>query len=250
MNGLKKVPAIEKVCPMCHKVFHTDNRHNRVTCSEECQSLYVSSPEIVKKTSDAIQRALIKKYGVNSPSKIVGHGSRVKNTKVTRHGNANYVNVEKAQRTKLAKYGDASYNNGERTKKTCLKKYGATCVFHSPHCPKAVGIRVSKFQRSVYDTILKKNVDAILEEYLADAQKSVDIYIPSQRKIVECHGDYWHCNPKKYPPDYYNKMVGKTAQEIWDADKERITHLRSLGYTVDVVWESDWKQKSAYIYSV
>lgn len=172
------------------------------------------------------------------------HIASVKSSKLKKYGNPNYVNPEKAKQTKLAKYGDADYNNGEQTKKTCLKKYGTTCVFHSPHCPKAAGRRISKFQRSVYDTILKKHVDALLEEYLVDAQKSVDIYIPSQRKIIECFGDYWHMNPTKYDPTFYNKSMKLTAQEIWDRDAQRLDHLRSYGYTVEVIWESDWKHSA------
>lgn len=172
------------------------------------------------------------------------HIASVKSSKLKKYGNPNYVNPEKAKQTKLAKYGDADYNNGEQTKKTCLKKYGTTCVFHSPYCPKAAGRRISKFQRSVYDTILKKHADALLEEYLVDAQKSVDIYIPSQRKIIECFGDYWHMNPTKYDPTFYNKSMKLTAQEIWDRDAQRLDHLRSYGYTVEVIWESDWKHSA------
>lgn len=75
----------------------------------------------------------------------------------------------------------------------------------------------------------------MLEEYLSDAKKSVDIYIPSQRKIIECHGDYWHCNPKKYSANYYNKVMKRTAKEIWDRDAQRLQYLESIGYTAEVI---------------
>lgn len=244
MNGLKKVPPIEKTCPICNRVFQTDKRHNRTTCSEKCQQAYMQRSDVRQKTYQSTQRALFKKYGVDHPSKMHTHIASVKSSKLKKYGNPNYVNPEKAKQTKLAKYGDADYNNGEQTKKTCLKKYGTTCVFHSPYCPKAAGRRISKFQRSVYDTILKKHADALLEEYLVDAQKSVDIYIPSQRKIIECFGDYWHMNPTKYDPTFYNKSMKLTAQEIWDRDAQRLDHLRSYGYTVEVIWESDWKHSA------
>ena len=242
MNGLKKVPAIEKTCPICGKMFKTDKRHNRVTCSTKCQSVYVASPTLKRKTYNATKNALIKKYGVDHPSKMSNHVQMVKLAKLKKYGNPNYVNPEKAKRTKQQRYGSSLYNNTEKTKETCLKKYGATCVFHSDHCPKAVGIRISKFQRSVYEQTLVKCPDALIEHYLTDANHSVDIYVPSERKIVECYGDYWHCNPKKYNADYYNKMVKKTAQEIWDRDEMRLNQLHSFGYIVEVVWESDWKQ--------
>jgi len=57
-------------------------------------------------------------------------------------------------------------------------------------------------------------------------------------EIIECFGDYWHCNPKSYTSDYYHKRVHKTAVEIWKADKQRIDVLEELGYSVRIIWEN------------
>lgn len=60
-------------------------------------------------------------------------------------------------------------------------------------------------------------------------------------KIIDFFGDYYHCNPKKYKPDFYNHCAKKTAQEIWNKDAERTARLEHEGYIVKIVWESDYK---------
>jgi hypothetical protein len=110
----------------------------------------------------------------------------------------------------------------------------------APKCPTCYPIiytKISKFQRRVYDHILKTYPDALLEVHLPAINKYADILIPSINKIVECHGDYWHCNPEMYKSDYYHKRIHLTAQEIWNNDSLRIKILESAGYVVEVVWE-------------
>jgi len=149
---------------------------------------------------------------------------------------------EKISKTKFKKYGDKKYNNYEKCKDTMFKKYGVTCAFDIPNIVKSNGKRISSFQKSIYENIKKEHPDAILEHYLKDVKKSVDIYIPSLKKIVECFGDYWHCNPKKYNESYYHKGVHKTAKEIWENDAKRLQYLKNNGYFIEVIWENSSKK--------
>jgi hypothetical protein len=149
----------------------------------------------------------------------------------------NPLSVQKIAITKCERYGDPNYNNIEKNKQTCMSRYG---VPYSVYLPQATsnGVRISKFQKRVYTDMLKIYTDAKLEVYLHDVQKSVDIFIPSKNKVIECYGDYWHCNPDKCQPDYYNKLVHLTAQEIWDKDSQKQEILKKSGYNVEVVWEN------------
>jgi very-short-patch-repair endonuclease len=70
---------------------------------------------------------------------------------------------------------------------------------------------------------------------------NVDFLIPSKNLVIECFGDYWHCNPKLYNEDFYNKSLKMTAKEKWDKDKKRVDFLTSLGYTVITFWGEDIK---------
>lgn len=151
--------------------------------------------------------------------------------------------VDKIGKTKLEKYGNSNYNNMEGYKKTMMKKYG---VPYGLLLKKANGIRISKPQRELYERIKKKHKDALLEEWLPDVQRSVDIYIPSLKKVVEFYGDYWHCNPKKFHPDYYNNQVHMSAKEIWERDEYRVDNLKKKGYRVEIVWENSNKRMKSW----
>jgi len=67
----------------------------------------------------------------------------------------------------------------------------------------------------------------------------VDFINNDNKIIIECYGDYWHCNPKIYTPDYFCKGKKLTAKEIWKSDSKRKLHLENLGYVVIEIWESE-----------
>ena len=62
-----------------------------------------------------------------------------------------------------------------------------------------------------------------------------------KNKIIEFQGDYWHCNPKLYDKDFYNKVKQKTAQEIWEYDKIKLECANFYGYDVLYIWEHDYR---------
>lgn len=144
---------------------------------------------------------------------------------------------EKVKKTKLKRYGSETYNNIEQAMETNIKKYGTPL----PMIKSSNGKTISKGQRRLFETIKKEHEDAKLEYFLEDVGKSVDIFIPNENKVIEYFGDYWHCNPKKYDKDYYHTQVHKTAKEIWQHDDNRISELKSYGYDVEIIWESDLK---------
>jgi hypothetical protein len=148
---------------------------------------------------------------------------------------------KKVKETKLEKYGDENFNNMDKYKQTMMDKYGVPCNFYLSKF-KSNGKRISKFQRELYENLLKQHPDVLLEKYLPTVQKSVDIFIPSQNKIVECYGDYWHCNPNKFNADYFHTIKKMTAKEIWEYDKNRVDLLKNAGYDVEIVWENNNKK--------
>lgn len=77
--------------------------------------------------------------------------------------------------------------------------------------------------------------------------KIYDLYIPKLNLIFEYHGDYWHCNPKKYTEDYYNVKKRKTAKELWEYDQLKLELAKNLGYNLEVIWESDYKKNKNII---
>jgi len=76
-----------------------------------------------------------------------------------------------------------------------------------------------------------------------ESQATIDNYnvdfLIDGKYIVECYGDYWHCNPSRYAADYYNRGKKKTAAEIWKRDEQRKRELESMGYKVLYFWEHE-----------
>lgn len=224
-------------CVICGGSFEMYKNREKTTCSPECLLELNRSDVVNNKRMVSLKASLIKKYGVDHTTKIPGFSDKVKQTKKERYGDENYVNIEKQKITKLSLYGNAYYTNQPKIKATCMQRYGVPNVFHLKQ-NKTNGKQISKFQRKVYEQILIEHSDAKLEEYLPDVQKSVDIYVPSQKKVIECFGDFWHCNPKLYGPSYYHKYVHMNASEIWERDKKRVSDLQNAGYNVEVIWEN------------
>jgi very-short-patch-repair endonuclease len=68
-------------------------------------------------------------------------------------------------------------------------------------------------------------------------------FLVNQHFVIECFGDYWHCNPLIFKPDDYNKSLKMVALDKWAKDAKRKTALESKGYKVMSFWESDIQQK-------
>lgn len=68
-----------------------------------------------------------------------------------------------------------------------------------------------------------------------------DYVIPEIKFCIEFNGDYYHANPNKYNSNDYITIKEKTAQQIWDYDKEKNQALTNLGYNVIVVWEDEYR---------
>ena len=67
---------------------------------------------------------------------------------------------------------------------------------------------------------------------------SVD-FLVENKYIIECYGNYWHCNPQKYTPDFYNRGLKCEAHERWTKDQKRQEELEALGYQFLTLWENE-----------
>jgi len=53
-------------------------------------------------------------------------------------------------------------------------------------------------------------------------------------------GDYWHGNPNIYDQNKKNRNVKKTFGQLFDETIERLGFFRAAGYSLNIVWESDF----------
>ena len=67
--------------------------------------------------------------------------------------------------------------------------------------------------------------------------------IDLDKKIIyEFYGDFWHGNLNKYNKDDINKVNYKLFGELNEITLKREEYLKSLGYTIVSIWESDFKK--------
>ena len=101
--------------------------------------------------------------------------------------------------------------------------------------------------RSTSSDALKQ---AMIEKGLYEGFKSEEPFhgfLPDEinhslKIIVEMYGDVYHCNPKKYKdPTQFLKIIGRTVQEQWKRDERRIACFYKHGYSVVIVWDSDFR---------
>jgi very-short-patch-repair endonuclease len=69
----------------------------------------------------------------------------------------------------------------------------------------------------------------------------VDELNEAAKTIIEINGDYIHANPLMYAENDIIRLPGNsyTAAEKWESDKRKLDELKSMGYNVIVIWESD-----------
>lgn len=75
---------------------------------------------------------------------------------------------------------------------------------------------------------IQANVDKYNVDFLVD-----------DKYIIECYGDFWHCNPERYKPDYFNRGKRKLAKDIWKRDACRKELFEEQGYKFLSLWETD-----------
>lgn len=104
----------------------------------------------------------------------------------------------------------------------------------------------SKQEKQLVEMIRNAGVD-IETQYIIKRQDiknryySYDIFY--NNKIIEYNGDIWHANPTKYKKEDVPRFPSneKTSAEIWDKDKTKLETAEANGYSVLVIWESDFK---------
>lgn len=106
---------------------------------------------------------------------------------------------------------------------------------------------ISKGQREVYEILLSNNLIGFVLDGILENMK-IDVINYDKKIAIEYNGDYYHCNPRTWKPDDYNKSIKMTASEKWANDRKRRFGLLNRGYRVIVIWENEWrKNKEKYI---
>lgn len=138
-----------------------------------------------------------------------------------------------------------AYVTQQQSASTIALKLGITNGTVIKHL-RALGVEIRQHQGSDIGRVWLQqimNLDNIVIEYefpIKGTPYIVDGYCRANNTIYEFHGDYWHGNPKVHAPNTYNKNCYKTMNELYLDTVRREELLKSLGYNLIVMWESDF----------
>lgn len=124
-------------------------------CSIECFNN--NKEEIIKRQT----RATKEKYGVDYYPQHKDFIKKLKNTKLNRYGDENFVNPQKSKETRKLKYDNENYTNHEKYKLTCQKKYGSDNYSKSTHFRNLININYKKIYPNLNFVEIKKGLAVI-----------------------------------------------------------------------------------------
>ena len=92
----------------------------------------------------------------------------------------------------------------------------------------------SKLEK-IFEQILEENkIKYIPRFYTPDIKAFYDFRLKNTNILIECDGDFWHCNPINFPEPKYN-----TQKYNLERDKIKNQWAKNNGYTLLRFWEND-----------
>jgi len=114
---------------------------------------------------------------------------------------------------------------------TILKLKEHTAKLHST----GVFKKVTSIHSKMKDYLNKLSLKESYEEEYQIKYYSVDFAFPKNKIVVECDGDYFHCNPKFYP----NGPETTTQRRNFGRDKAKNKYLKKNGWKILRFWENE-----------
>ena len=96
---------------------------------------------------------------------------------------------------------------------------------------------------SIAEKEIKKRLELFgynIEPQFKIGSLKYDLFLKNYNILIEYNGDYWHCNPEKYKPDYFNQKKSMYAHELWAQDKQKKELAEKNGYKLFIIWEKDY----------
>lgn len=224
-------------CIICNNKFEVANHLNQKCCSKLCAREYVKKYNILKIPEENKSQFNVCCATCNKTFKVWNYRKNVKFC--SRKCKHNYSRIIKICPTCKQEFS--------------IQKYHSNRIFCNNECSsKGADKRKSLFFIEIVSFLEERyGKENIKTEVLIKGDNFkyfCDILI-KEKFIIECFGDYWHCNPIKYKEDYFHSKIRMTAGEIWEKDKNRISNIENKSCKVMVIWENDWRQDKENIKS-
>jgi len=233
--SMKTEPINEVCCDICCKIFEervkdtleNENKWGKQLCGR-CRKIENG------KNFGKIGGKILKSFTKEEKSKISSDAGKISHKKnpnnkgkfSTERWNNMSELQQKQQVTKANKALHDKLNSDENLKREhFLKVFKNSKIGFTSKGHNELHLFLKEFGFKQHEQILNMEVD----------ECNLNLKI-----IIEFNGDMYHCNPRKWKPNDYNKVIKMTASEKWGKDRNRYYKLKSLGYITFVVWEEDW----------
>lgn len=159
--------------------------------------------------------------------------------------------LSKENNDKLMKSSVNMINNNPMKNENTCKKVSNTLkkLYKSGIIKQIFPLEDTKIELKIQSYLRQLGIEYFTHFRINEIEHSyrADILIPVQNKInqkiiIECDGDFFHCNPKKYSADYVrfpNSRNKRIAKDIWERDNIRTKELQKKGFRVLRFWESE-----------
>lgn len=251
-------------------------QYNRKKISNSNKLRYQIDGEDINKKR---QSTCIEKYGVNNVAQLDTVQLKMKLTRKLKTGYEHSLQNPKSRlkyiKTCIEKYGveNASQSNVIKQKKmnTMLKNYNCKHYLQNPENKKKVdsiilqryGVtNIGMLSKRTYSKISQKIFWNIYNElpnniknktYFAELNKEFDIFAGSRKQYmydfvisnlkicIEFNGDIWHANPYYYDANEKHPIKNMLNKDIWKNDIDKYCELIKRGYSIFIIWESDYR---------
>lgn len=153
--------------------------------------------------------------------------------------------IEKANKLHKSKYdySQTIYDGNRKQVKIICKSHGEFFQQPSNHlmgkgCPRCNHV-ISTQETNFLDYYNIPERNYRLPKW---KNKPVDGYNPQTNEVYEFLGDYWHGNPSKFISSDIHPKKKISYGKIYEETYLMLKKLKSLGYEVKYIWESDWNK--------
>ena len=179
-----------------------------------------------------------------------GHGCKSCDVDNRRKTTEQFIEDANKVHNNLYDYSKVDYKN-KRTKVIIIcfkhgefKQEPDHHVLKGSGCPKCSN-SISKPSQKWLDYLRIPNIIGETREVLfklGNKKIVVDGYDPQTNTVFEFHGDFWHGNPAIYDLNDINKKNNKTFGKLLQKTQKRSRLIKSHGYNLVSIWESDWEK--------
>lgn len=197
-----------------------------------------------------------RKISISVSKKLKGHKvleetrKKISNANIGKQAWNKNIYCKKETRNKISEALKNKYKNKEIIHHMLGKKHSEESKgkIKEARAKQILPMKDTKIELKIQDFLTSLRIEFVTHKYMNIKHSyQCDILVPEQKgikqkTIIECDGEFFHCNPNKYSEDFVrfkNAKKLKTAKDVWERDENRTKELLEKGFKVLRLWENE-----------